>query len=137
MTETFFATPQGQVLSRQRLATRRNRVWRGAEAIPAANSIFPWQAFLGILVHCGEVAERSKAAVLKTVDPSGSVGSNPTLSGKSCARFVDMLGNRRGTGKLFPACPVRFPRKPAGGLRGAGDGACVSLRPRSGEYVPV
>jgi hypothetical protein len=28
----------------------------------------------------GEVAEWSKAAVLKTVDPQGSVGSNPTLS---------------------------------------------------------
>lgn len=28
----------------------------------------------------GEVAERLKAAVLKTVDPKGSVGSNPTLS---------------------------------------------------------
>ncbi len=29
---------------------------------------------------CGGVAEWSKAAVLKTVDPSGSVGSNPTPS---------------------------------------------------------
>lgn len=28
------------------------------------------------------MAERSKAAVLKTVDPSGSVGSNPTPSAK-------------------------------------------------------
>jgi uncharacterized protein len=30
----------------------------------------------------GEVAERSKAAVLKTVDPQGSGGSNPSLSAK-------------------------------------------------------
>ncbi len=28
----------------------------------------------------GEVAERLKAAVLKTVDPQGSGGSNPSLS---------------------------------------------------------
>ena len=35
-------------------------------------------------VHLGEVAEWSKAAVLKTADPQGSVGSNPTLSA-SCA----------------------------------------------------
>ena len=28
----------------------------------------------------GEVAEWSKAAVLKTVEPQGSVGSNPTFS---------------------------------------------------------
>lgn len=28
----------------------------------------------------GQVAERSKAAVLKTAGPKGSVGSNPTLS---------------------------------------------------------
>ena len=28
----------------------------------------------------GEVAERFKAVVLKTTDPKGSVGSNPTLS---------------------------------------------------------
>ena len=28
----------------------------------------------------GEVAERFKAAVLKTVDPHGSGGSNPSLS---------------------------------------------------------
>ncbi len=30
----------------------------------------------------GEVAERSKAAVLKTVGPDGPVGSNPTLSAR-------------------------------------------------------
>ena len=32
------------------------------------------------LKHLGEVAEWSNATVLKTVDPQGSVGSNPTLS---------------------------------------------------------
>ncbi len=32
------------------------------------------------MVRIGEVAERSIATVLKTVDPRGSVGSNPTLS---------------------------------------------------------
>ena len=32
------------------------------------------------MVGTGEVAERSIATVLKTVDPRGSVGSNPTLS---------------------------------------------------------
>ena len=31
----------------------------------------------------GEVAEWSKAAVLKTVDPQGSGGSNPSLSARS------------------------------------------------------
>jgi hypothetical protein len=34
----------------------------------------------------GEVAEWSKAAVLKTVDPQGSVGSNPTFSAKQWPR---------------------------------------------------
>ena len=33
-----------------------------------------------VLVRTGEVAERPKAAVLKTVDPRGSGGSNPSLS---------------------------------------------------------
>lgn len=33
-----------------------------------------------ILRRMGGVAERSKAAVLKTVDPSGSGGSNPSSS---------------------------------------------------------
>ena len=32
----------------------------------------------------GEVAERSKAAVLKTADPQGSGGSNPSLSATAC-----------------------------------------------------
>ena len=32
------------------------------------------------LIHFGEMAERSIAAVLKTVDPQGSGGSNPSLS---------------------------------------------------------
>jgi hypothetical protein len=36
MTETFFATQQVQALSRQRLATSRNRVLRGPGATPAA-----------------------------------------------------------------------------------------------------
>ncbi len=36
---------------------------------------------------CGEVAERSKAAVLKTADPPGSGGSNPSLSA-SLSRFA-------------------------------------------------
>ena len=36
MTETFYATQQVQVLTRQRLATRRNRVLRGPGATPAA-----------------------------------------------------------------------------------------------------
>jgi hypothetical protein len=36
MTETFYATQQVQVLTRQRLATRRNRVLRGLGATPAA-----------------------------------------------------------------------------------------------------
>lgn len=31
---------------------------------------------------CGEVAEWSNAAVLKTVVPQGTVGSNPTLSSR-------------------------------------------------------
>ena len=35
----------------------------------------------GLVQLCtGEVAERFKAAVLKTVDPKGSGGSNPSLS---------------------------------------------------------
>ena len=36
MTETFYATQQVQVLTRQRLATSRNRVLRGPGATPAA-----------------------------------------------------------------------------------------------------
>ncbi len=36
---------------------------------------------------CGEVAERSKAAVLKTADPHGSGGSNPSLSASRIATF--------------------------------------------------
>ena len=35
-----------------------------------------------LLLRFGEVAEWSKAAVLKTVEPQGSVGSNPTLSAR-------------------------------------------------------
>jgi hypothetical protein len=43
----------------------------------------------------GEVAERSKAAVLKTVDPQGSVGSNPTLSANDISglSFCRVIGN--------------------------------------------
>ena len=36
MAETFYATQQVKVLSRQRLATSRNRVLRGAGVTPAA-----------------------------------------------------------------------------------------------------
>jgi hypothetical protein len=36
MTETFFAIQQVKVLTRQRLATSRNRVLRGAGVIPPA-----------------------------------------------------------------------------------------------------
>ena len=36
MTETFYVTQQVQVLTRQRLATSRNRVLRGAGVTPAA-----------------------------------------------------------------------------------------------------
>ena len=36
MTETFYATQQVRVLTRQRLATSRNRVLRGPGATPAA-----------------------------------------------------------------------------------------------------
>ena len=35
-----------------------------------------------LLLRFGEVAEWSKAAVLKTVDPKGSGGSNPSLSAR-------------------------------------------------------
>jgi hypothetical protein len=41
-----------------------------------------------ILPHLGEVAEWSKAAVLKTVEPSGSGGSNPSLSAKPFRRMA-------------------------------------------------
>src|SRR3990167_6640095 len=36
------------------------------------------------LTAYGEVAERPKATVLKTVESQGSVGSNPTLSANLC-----------------------------------------------------
>jgi len=36
MVETFYATQQVKVLTRQRLATGRNRVLRGSGATPAA-----------------------------------------------------------------------------------------------------
>ena len=42
-----------------------------------------WRAYLEIpdrLILAGGVAERLKAAVLKTVVPKGTVGSNPTSS---------------------------------------------------------
>ena len=46
----------------------------------------------------GEVAEWSIAAVLKTVDPQGSGGSNPSLSAKlqyaTGDGNVDFLGDR-------------------------------------------
>ena len=35
----------------------------------------------------GEVSEWLKEAVLKTVEPRGSVGSNPTFSGFSCGQL--------------------------------------------------
>lgn len=35
-----------------------------------------------LVTSCGGVAERLKAAVLKTVEPRGSVGSNPTASAR-------------------------------------------------------
>ncbi len=47
----------------------------------------------------GEVAERSNATVLKTVDPRGSVGSNPTLS----AMFQPFVR------RIFPSSPIRKP----------------------------
>ena len=40
-------------------------------------------ALAAIIRWRGEVAERSNAAVLKTVEPKGSGGSNPSLSAKS------------------------------------------------------
>ena len=39
-------------------------------------------------VYCGEVSEWLKEAVLKTVEPRGSVGSNPTFSGDISAITV-------------------------------------------------
>ena len=43
---------------------------------------------------CGGVAEWTKAAVLKTANPSGFVGSNPTPSArtsqKSCLQTIDI-----------------------------------------------
>ena len=48
----------------------------------------------------GEVAERFKAAVLKTVDPKGSGGSNPSLSAIFCVvvlRFSFLSGDLRFT----------------------------------------
>jgi hypothetical protein len=40
----------------------------------------------GYLSPYGEMAERSKAAVLKTADPQGSGGSNPSLSARGQLR---------------------------------------------------
>ena len=69
-----------------------------------------------VQLNMGEVAEWFKAAVLKTVDPQGSGGSNPSLSAISvvCARrpwrYVFVFDRPRpvhpGTGvRLFPAHP--------------------------------
>ena len=47
-----------------------------------------------LLPLLGEVAERSKAAVLKTVDPQGSGGSNPSLSAnfsREASMFYDYV----------------------------------------------
>ena len=49
-----------------------------------------WGLF-GILAGFGEVAEWSKAAVLKTVDSRGSGGSNPSLSAKQELRLKSRL----------------------------------------------
>ncbi len=46
-------------------------------------------------VHCGGVAERLKAAVLKTAIPKGIVGSNPTPTAPR-----GRLHNRHGFGML-------------------------------------
>ena len=40
---------------------------------------------------CGELAEWSIAAVLKTVEPRGSGGSNPSLSAKTIKKLAERL----------------------------------------------
>ncbi len=65
------------------------------------NPMFTWDFFLPIscqsLKYCyfchGELAEWSIAAVLKTVVPQGTVGSNPTFSAKTnkCPIFMGHL----------------------------------------------
>src|SRR5207244_7964114 len=49
-----------------------------------------WTARLDSRNHsCGGVAERLKAAVLKTAGPQGLAGSNPASSANNFARFDD------------------------------------------------
>ncbi len=49
----------------------------------------------------GEVAERSKAAVLKTVGPRGSGGSNPSLSAILFIELSRFLSSPRPAGSRF------------------------------------
>ena len=63
-----------------------HKVFRNGSAFP--KKYFAGKDFLSIFAvpkedrgrRTGEVAEWSNAAVLKTVDPRGSLGSNPCLS---------------------------------------------------------
>ncbi len=47
-----------------------------------------------LVVLCGGMAEWLKAAVLKTVVPRGTVGSNPTSSASKGLMIVRSLGDR-------------------------------------------
>src|SRR5688572_25741624 len=55
----------------------------------------------------GELAERSNAAVLKTVSPQGLGGSNPSLSARACPAS---LVNRHPHGSLAPPARHAFRR---------------------------
>ena len=79
--------------------------------------------FLTGLLYCaigkytnGGMSEWSKEAVLKTVVPKGTVGSNPTPSARkfSIAKFHEWLVARSCLdGKDLPAMRVRKARPPA------------------------
>ena len=67
-----------------RLGTKRGQVWAQFRTRPLFRRVIPssqeWENMLELRDINGGVAERLNAAVLKTVEPKGSWGSNPCAS---------------------------------------------------------
>ena len=77
----------------------------------------------------GGVAEWSKAAVLKTVEPRGSVGSNPTASAMNSFRRLSSRRNCFSAERSWDTPPSRDPNCSA-------QSSCAE-RARSGAYMGI
>ena len=76
--------------------------------------------------RAGWVAERLKAAVLKTASPQGLVGSNPTPSAISLSQYADIADSFRPRAKYAPiSTPNTTPDTPGFAF----ERRCVSSRP--------